>query len=229
MTLTLPDPEAVVTAAAHAPLRNLIACSDSKGHLYLWNMRSGDITHTLPLKGDWDDLEEDWDDDHIYSLTFSQDGKHLISVPNSSGQMARLWDIDTGKEIPGFRDKPVDIVAFSPCGHKIACCMEKKIRLWDVNSCQTVWTLPHDIYPNALAFSPCGKYLASGLWWNRSVETEKVPIRLWEVATGKNIATFWGHPTDVQDLAFSPDGTLLASGSYDGTILLWDLKSVIDS
>ena len=229
MTLTLPDPEAVVTAAAHAPLRNLIACSDSKGHLYLWNMRSGDITHTLPLKGDWDDLEADWDDDHIDSLTFSQDGKHLISVPNSSGQMARLWDIDTGKEIPGFRDKPVDIVAFSPCGHKIACCMEKKIRLWDVNSCQTVWTLPHDIYPNALAFSPCGKYLASGLWWNPSVETEKVPIRLWEVATGKNIATFWGHPTDVQDLAFSPDGTLLASGSYDGTILLWDVKSVMGS
>lgn len=222
MTLTLPDPEAVVTAAAHAPLRHLIACADSKGCLYVWDMRSRDITYTLPLEGDWDDA-------YIYRLVFSQDGKHLISVPNSSGQMARLWDIDTGKEIPGFRDKPVDIVAFSPCGHKIACCMEKKIRLWDVNSCQMVWTLPHDIYPNALAFSPCGKYLASGLWWNPSVETEKVPIRLWEVATGKNIATFWGHPTDVQDLAFSPDGTLLASGSFDGTILLWDLKSVIGS
>lgn len=222
MTFTLPDPEAVVTAAAHAPLRHLIACADSKGRLYVWDMRSRDITYTLPLEGDWDDA-------YIYRLVFSQDGKHLVSIPSSSGTMANLWDIDTGKEIPGFRDKPVDIVAFSPCGHKIACCMEKKIRLWDVNSCQTVWTLPHDIYPNALAFSPCGKYLASGLWWNPSVETEKVPIRLWEVATGKNIATFWGHPTDVQDLAFSPDGTLLASGSFDGTILLWDLKSVMGS
>ena len=222
MTLTLPDPEAVVTAAAHAPLRNLIACADSKGRLYVWDMRSGDITHTLPLEGDWDDA-------HINRLIFSQDGKHLVSVPNSSGTMATLWDIDTGKEIPGFRDKPVDAVAFSPCGHKIACCMGRKIRLWDVNSCRTFLTLPHDPYPNALAFSPCGKYLASGVWWNRSVETEKVPIRLWEVATGENIATFWGHPTDVQDLAFSPDGTLLASGSFDGTILLWDLKSVIGS
>ena len=44
-------------------------------------------------------------------------------------------------------------------------------------------------------------------------------IVLWEVATGENIATFWGHSTDVQDLAFSPDGTLLVSGSYDGTLL----------
>ena len=143
--------------------------------------------------------------------------------------MANLWDIDTGKEISEFRVNRVDTVAFSPCGHKIACGMLNQIRLWDVNSCRTLWTLPHDPYPRALAFSPCGKYLASGLWWNRGVETEKVPIRLWEVATGENIATFWGHPTDVQGLAFSPDGTLLASGSFDGTILLWGLKSVIGS
>ena len=228
MTLTLPDPEAVVTAAAHAPLRNLIACGDSKGHLYVWDMRSGDVryvlTHSLPLEGHWDD-----DHNRISSLIFSHDGKYLVSVPSSSNTMANLWDIDTGKEIPGFRVNPVDAVAFSPCGHKIACCMGKKIRLWDVDSCRTFLTLPHDIYPNALAFSPCGKYLASGLWWNPSVETEKVPIRLWEVATGENIATFWGHPTDIQDLAFSPDGTLLASGSFDSTLLLWDLKSVMSS
>ena len=51
---------------------------------------------------------------------------------------------------------------------------------------------------------------------------KKVPIRLWEVATGENIATFWGHTTDVQCFAFSQDGTLLASGGHDGAIYLWD-------
>ena len=226
MTFTLPDPEAVVTAAAHAPLRNLIACGDSKGHLYVWDVRSGDVhcvlTHTLPIEGHWDD-------DKISRLIFSQDGKHLVSIPSGSRTMANLWDMDTGKEIPEFRVDPVYTVAFSPCGHKIACSMGNQIRLWDINSCRTLWTLPHDPYLRALAFSPCGKYLASGVWWNRSVETEKVPIRLSEVTTGENIATFWGHPTDVQVLAFSPDSTLLASGSFDGTILLWDVKSVIGS
>ena len=233
MTLTLPDPETVVTAAAHAPLRHLIACADSKGRLYVWDMRSGDVrcvlTHSLPLcVHTHTPLEGKWDDDKISRLIFSHDGKHLVSVPSSSGTMANLWDINTGKEIPGFRVNRVYTVAFSPCGHKIACGRQGEIRLWEVNSCRTLLTLPHpSCLPRALAFSPCGKYLASGAWWNRGVETEKVPIRLWEVATGENIATFWGHPTDVQDLAFSPDGTLLASGSFDGTILLWDLKSVM--
>ena len=53
-------------------------------------------------------------------------------------------------------------------------------------------------------------------------------IRLWNVATGENIHTFWGHTTDVQSLAFSPDSTLLASGSVDGTILLWDVTPYLD-
>ncbi len=57
-------------------------------------------------------------------------------------------------------------------------------------------------------------------------------ICLRDVATGENIATFWSHPTNIQSLAFSPDGALLVSGSYDGTILLWDMKpylSLIDT
>lgn len=48
---------------------------------------------------------------------------------------------------------------------------------------------------------------------------KKCPGRLWDIASEENIAIFRGHPADIQCLAFSSDGAILASGGYDGTIL----------
>ena len=123
----------------------------------------------------------------------------------------------------------IKAIAFSPCGTVIAGGLWREIRLWDATTYQIRMAIFQPLgcqKPFALTFSPCGRYLASGAWWQG---TEKVSIRLWEVASGENIATFWGHPTDVQSLAFSPDGALLASGSYDGTILLWDMKPYLSN
>ena len=39
------------------------------------------------------------------------------------------------------------------------------------------------------------------------------------------IATLEGHTEEVASVAFSPDGTLLASGSWDDTVILWDVST----
>lgn len=50
-------------------------------------------------------------------------------------------------------------------------------------------------------------------------------IRIWNAQTGALLQTLQGHSKTVNCLAFSPNGKLLASGSDDGTIKLWQVKT----
>ena len=45
------------------------------------------------------------------------------------------------------------------------------------------------------------------------------------LSSGKEQFILRGHSKEVESLAFSPDGTLLASGSWDGRLCLWDIKT----
>src|SRR5262249_58223099 len=66
-----------------------------------------------------------------------------------------------------------------------------------------------------LVFSPGGRLLAS---------SDGFDVRLWEVATGKEVRTFRGHRNEVENLAFSANGRRLATASWDSTVLIWDLS-----
>ena len=139
----------------------------------------------------------------------------------------RLWDIKLGKEVHPFKSYKVEHTAFSPCGNLIAGEAEKEFILWDLKESKLKLTIPKpDEYlfwwQGGIAFSPNGLNLATGLY--RRDGMVNIPIMVWNTMTGENIATFSGHLTDIISLAFSQDGTLLASSSGDGTILIWDMK-----
>ena len=80
---------------------------------------------------------------------------------------------------------------------------------------------------DAVAFSPDGNTLASVLFtgWIRDSETYRTKIRLWNVATMDEIATFDKSLVSITSLAFSPDGNTLASTSGHHPIRLWDVAT----
>ncbi len=180
---------------------------------------------------------------YIRGLAFSPDGNQLVSIASSindpTSHNVRLWDVNTGKQISELSLPPFSSsadmyricdlgIAFSPCGNLIAGGQSGEIVLWSAKTRQIHMRLPQpkdSQRPITLCFSPCGKYLASGAWWQTGLKL--VSIRLWEISSKRNIATFWSHTTDVQDLQFSPDGTCLASAGHDGVIYLWDVTPYI--
>ena len=70
---------------------------------------------------------------------------------------------------------------------------------------------------NALAVSPDGNRILSG--------SGDKTLKLWDIATGREIRTFLGHKGGVKATAFSPDGRQAVSGGWDHDIRIWDVAT----
>jgi WD40 repeat protein len=161
-------------------------------------------------------------------LVFSPDSI-LLAIANRgpTQQRARnsyqidLWQIPTGKKLWSTKEPAIYAVplAFLSDGKMLASGGEKGIILRELTKGKELRRFDlEDVI--ALAFSSDGRTLAGA---SAKPEDGTYTVQVWELATGGLRRRFSGHSGKVSCLRFAPDGKLLASGSDDTTILLWDV------
>ncbi len=158
------------------------------------------------------------------------------AVPNLDGDYP-TWHVPDGaiarlgKGPIGTGDKAI---ALSPNGQSLAVASGIGIWLYDVATSRELMLLPSVNAVSSVTFSRDGMQLASG-----SVDGT---VALWDIATGQNTNTFEARrgkispvsfsqkgtltaSRSVESVAFSPNGTLIASGRKDGTVVLQDIAT----
>jgi WD40 repeat protein/tRNA A-37 threonylcarbamoyl transferase component Bud32 len=156
----------------------------------------------------------------VTSVVFSRDGRRLAS--SCWDGTARLWDAASGALIRTLNgNEPVYAVAFQPDGTRVASAgKDRVVTLWDAATGQIIRTFAgHSLDISELVFSPDGITLVSS--------SRDGTVKFWDVATGMPARTLKDHHAgEVGEIAFSPDGKVLASaGGGERTLRLWSAAS----
>ena len=154
----------------------------------------------------------------VKAVAFSPDSRVLASGSNS-GEI-KLWDVNTGRVLQSvnYPQERLHTIAFSPDGKLLASAgTGQTIHLLDLATQQTSDLVGHTGEVTSLAFVPNGQMLLSG--------STDLTVSGWNPSTRKRISYLARTDAQVNTIAVSPDGTLLAIGTADNKITLTKLAT----
>ncbi|HQP25667.1 MAG TPA: PDZ domain-containing protein, partial [Smithellaceae bacterium] len=221
----------MISDASFSPDGRYIVSGGQDRMIKIWDAQTGIQVKTLSGNASW-----------VHSASFAPSGLQAVSA--SEDRSVRLWDVAAGKQIDSFRfrwtiDLPeekeryeylksiVKMAIFSRDGNSLLSRVEGEkgaIIIWNAVDGKVKKFFIDEKFllgKPAVQFSPDEKLIISG-------GGDKL-VKIWDVATGKELKRLAGHEDDISAVSFSPDGryALSAGGrswsKKDCTIRLWDV------
>jgi len=192
--------------AAFSPDNSLLLTA-GENVVYVWNVGTGRMLHSLEIK----------DVFTSYAVGFSPNGRMIVASHANGG--AVVWTVD-GQLIASLtgHGSKVEAACFSKSGHHVVTGgYDDKINVWSTKDWTLVGQFDEVSAITDIVASPVDDIVA--------VATHAGVVALWSLVDMKCIGQMQAHKGSVYTVGFSPDGSRLASGGWDGMARIWSMPS----
>ncbi|MEW6084968.1 MAG: WD40 repeat domain-containing protein [Chloroflexota bacterium] len=191
-------------------------CQSSKATV--WDFASGNVIQTIEIGEN---------SERPLKVMFSPDANLLITADGYSDKNnIKVWDIATGQLVRVMDGQYLHDIIFGTDSNELITAGLEEIWVRNFSTGAQDNAVVTDKFVDKIALSPDGKIFAIG----KMTGNAEGAILIWDIDGKKAIrwlehSKSGGSIPQIDGIAFSPDGRLLASGASDGTIYLWNTLS----